>query len=50
MAGADDLVRAGIEVGRVEHEWLALPAAQPAMVADQLLEGRHLARHGIDAC
>ena len=49
VAGADDLLIAGIEDGRVEEEWLSLRATEPAMVADQLFERGHLPVDGIDA-
>ena len=43
MAGADDLVWTGVELGGVEEEGVALRAAKAAVIADQFLEGRHFA-------
>jgi hypothetical protein len=48
VAGADDLSIAGVEDGRVEEKRLSLRAAEPAVVADELFERRHLTGHGVD--
>src|SRR5215213_2471889 len=49
LASADDLFITGIEDGRVEEKWLTLPTTEPAVVANQLFERRHLAGDGINA-
>ena len=41
--GADHLLLGPVEVGRVQDEGERLGAAEPAVRADQLLEGRDLA-------
>ena len=48
MAGADDLLITGIEVGWIKKEWVSLRSAKSAVVADELFERGHLAGDGID--
>jgi hypothetical protein len=38
VAGADNLLRSGVEDGRVEEKRLSLRSAEPAVVANELFE------------